>query len=83
MAASPARVLVVVGAVAKYAFEEYLLKQSGSLSGPARLFGPTQIAGLDRLLLVVPHPSSFGGSRALSSRFSEMELSQIRQALAA
>jgi hypothetical protein len=81
--ASPALVVVVVGSVAKYAFEEHLLTKPASLSGPTHLFGPIELGQRERLLVVVPHPSSFGGNRPLSARLSDVELERVRRTLSA
>jgi hypothetical protein len=77
LAASPADVVVVVGAVAKFAFGEHL-----GPDAPSHLQGPVEVAGKERLLVFVPHPSSFGGNKPLSDHLSPAELAQVREALA-
>lgn len=76
LSASPARVLVVVGAIARYAFEQHL-----GLSAESHLLGPLEVAGRQRLLVVVPHPSSWGGNVPLSRHLSDAQLELVRVAL--
>jgi uracil-DNA glycosylase len=77
LAVSPARVVVVVGGVAKDAFTEHL-----GLATRGHLFGPVDVAGKERILVLVPHPSSFGGNKPLSAHLSAEELARVREALA-
>ncbi|MHB8325209.1 MAG: uracil-DNA glycosylase family protein [Candidatus Dormibacteria bacterium] len=75
--ASPAQVVVVVGAIARFAFEEYLQQKA-----PDHLLGPIEVGGRKRLLVVVPHPNSFGGNIPLSRHLEEDQMELLRQAVA-
>lgn len=75
--ASPAQVVVVVGAIARVAFEEYLHQEA-----PDHFPGPVEVAGKKRLLVVVPHPNSFGGNVPLSRHLREDQMERLRQAVA-
>ena len=77
LANSPARVVVVVGAIAKFAFAEYL-----QVEAPDHLLRPVELAGRERLFVVVPHPNSRGGNVPLSRHLTVEQLAQVRQALA-
>ena len=74
--ASPAMVVVVVGSVARFAFQKYL-----DPAAPDHLLGPVELAGRERLVLVVPHPNSRGGNVPLGRHLSEEQLAKVRQVL--
>jgi hypothetical protein len=76
LAASPSVVVVVVGAVARDAFKQYL-----GLDMATHFLGPLDLAGKRRLLVVVAHPSSFGGNKPLGAHLTPEELVQVRQAM--
>jgi hypothetical protein len=76
LANSPASVLVVVGAIAKFAFAEYL-----KVVAPDHLVGPLELAERERLVVVVPHPNSRGGNVLLSRHLTDEQLALVRQAL--
>ncbi|MDA8332688.1 MAG: hypothetical protein M0027_16075 [Candidatus Dormibacteraeota bacterium] len=76
LSASPARVLIVVGAIARYAFEQHL-----GQGAQDHLLGPLPVAGRRRILVLVPHPNSRGGNVALSRHLSEEQLELLRGAL--
>ncbi len=78
LAASPAQVVVLVGAVAQFAFAEHL-----HLSVPDHLLGPLEVGGRDRLLVPVRHPNSRGGVKSFSGQLTEAQLAMVRGALAA
>ncbi|MHB1640190.1 MAG: hypothetical protein ACYCUD_10200 [Candidatus Dormibacteria bacterium] len=75
--ASPAQVLVVVGAIAGSAFESYLHR-----SAEDHLLGPLEVAGKNRVLVVVPHPNPRGATSrwATSSRRSSWRRYKRRSA---
>jgi hypothetical protein len=68
--------MVVVGLVAKFGIKQYLGRP-----GRDRRIGRVEVAGKERLLVLVPHPSSFGGPRPRSVQLSP-ELAQVRRPLA-
>ena len=72
---SPARVVVVVGAIAKFAFAEYL-----HVVASDHLLGPVKLAGAERLVIVVPHPNSRGGNVPLSRHLTTEQLARVRKA---
>lgn len=74
---SPARVVVLVGSVAKYAFQEYL-----HTDVPDHLVGPVEVAGRDRLVVAVRHPNSRGGAKSLQGQLSDAQLAQVKESLA-
>jgi len=76
LANSPARVVVVVGAIARFAFAEYL-----QVEALDHLLGPLELAGRERLVAVVPHPNSRGGNVPLSRHLTPEQLARVRQAL--
>ncbi|MHB1500786.1 MAG: uracil-DNA glycosylase family protein [Candidatus Dormibacteria bacterium] len=75
--ASPAQVLVVVGAITRSAFESYL-----HLAAEDHLLGTVEVAGKERLLVVVPHPHSRGGQVPLSRHLEQDQMERLRQAVA-
>ena len=77
LAASPAQVVVAVGAIARFAFQTYL-----HLEAPDHLLGPVELAGKKRLLVVVPHPNSFGGNVPISRHLEPEQMERLRQAVA-
>jgi len=77
LAASPAAVVVVVGAVARGAFKEYF-----GVDTLDHFLGPVEVAGRKRLLVLVPHPSSPGGNRRFSERLSANQVAQVKHVLA-
>ncbi len=78
LAASPAQVVILVGAAAQSAFAEHL-----HLSVPDHLLGPVEVGGRDRLLVSVRHPQSRGGVKSFSGQLTEAQLAEVRGALAA
>ena len=77
LAASPARVLVVVGAIARFAFQDYL-----HLEAADHLLGPVEVAGKKRLLVVVAHPNSRGGNVPLGRHLEQDQMELLRLTLA-
>ncbi|HUY24727.1 MAG TPA: hypothetical protein VMV09_05420 [Candidatus Saccharimonadales bacterium] len=78
LTASPARVVVLVGSIARYAFQEYL-----HLEAPDRLVGPVGVAGRDRLVVAVRHPNSRGGVKSFGGQLTAAQLARVQEALAA
>jgi hypothetical protein len=77
LAASPAKVLVLVGSVPRSAFAEHL-----NLDVPDHLLGPVEVAGRERLLVSVRHPNSRGGVKSFQGQLTDAQLAQVRGALA-
>jgi hypothetical protein len=77
LAASPAQVVVAVGAIARFAFQTCLHQEA-----PDHLLGPVEVAGKKRLLVVVPHPNSRGGNLPLSRHLEQDQGEGLRQAVA-
>ncbi|MHB1527680.1 MAG: uracil-DNA glycosylase family protein [Candidatus Dormibacteria bacterium] len=75
--ASLAQVVVAVGAIARFAFQNYL-----HLEAPDHLLGPIEVAGKERLLVVIAHPNSFGGNVPISRHLKEDQMERLRQAVA-
>jgi hypothetical protein len=78
LAASPARVVVLVGSVAKWAFQEHM-----GLEVLEHLRGPVEVAGRERLVVAVRHPNSRGGVKSFRGQLSDAQLEQVKGALAA
>jgi hypothetical protein len=76
LAASPAP--VVVGALAKFAFAEYLHHDVRD-----HLLGPVEVAGRDGLLVFVRHPNSRGGVKSFQGQPSDAQLEPVKEALPA
>lgn len=77
LAASPAQVVVLVGSVARWAFQEHL-----NLDVPDHLLGPVEVAGRERLLVSVRHPNSRGRVKSFQGQLTHTQLAQVRGALA-
>ena len=77
LAAPPAQVVVAVGAIARLAFQTCLHQEA-----PDHLLGPVELAGKKRLLVVVPHPNSFGGNVPISRHLEPEQMERLRQAVA-
>jgi hypothetical protein len=78
LAASPAKVVVLVGSVARFAFSEHLHRDVSD-----HLLGPVEVAGSARLLVAVRHPNSRGGVKSFQGQLTDSQLAQVRAALAA
>lgn len=78
LAASPARVVVLVGSVAKFAFSDHL-----HLDVSDHLLGPVEVGGRSRLLVFLRHPNSRGGVKSFKGQLTDSQLAQVKAALAA
>ncbi|HUY54176.1 MAG TPA: hypothetical protein VMV23_03340 [Candidatus Nanopelagicaceae bacterium] len=76
IANTPAQVVVAVGTKARFAFQNYL-----NLESPDHLLGPIKVGDKKRLLVVVPHPNSFGGQVPLSRHLKKDQMEGLRQAV--
>ncbi len=76
--ASPARVVVLVGSVARFAFSEHL-----HLDVSDHFLGPVRLGGRSRLLVAVRHPNSRGGVKSFQGQLGGSQLAQVREALSA
>ncbi len=75
---SPARVAVLVGALARFALTEHLHRDMSD-----HLLGPVEVGGRDRLLVSLRHPNSRGGVKSFQGQLTDSQLAQVRAALTA
>lgn len=78
LAAPPARAVVLVGSVARFAFSEHLHRDVSD-----HLLGPVDVGGRGRLLVSLRHPNSRGGVKSFQGQLTDSQLAQVREALSA
>ena len=78
LAAPPARAVVLVGSVARFAFSEHLHRDVSD-----HLLGPVDVGGRGRLLVSLRHPNSRGGVKSFQGQLGGSQLAQVREALSA
>jgi hypothetical protein len=74
--ASPSVVVICVGGWAKAGF-----KRAFNIDVPEHIWGPGDVAGLERLILAVPHPGSFGSRKGFEPYVGADGLKRLRAAL--